>query len=299
MKHWTITKNTFKVSQFVTLQKNGDLELSPSFQRRPVWKAEAKSFLIDTIVRGLPMPIIILREKRVNLSQFSQINEVVDGQQRIRTVLSYISPHLLPDFDPARDCFTVKKIHNDEINDKRFSELPEDIRENILDYEFSVHTLPAKVDDREVLQIFARLNSTGTELRKQELRNAKFQGEFKTCVYGLASEQLDLWRNWGTFKEDEIARMEEVELTSEIIMLMLDDVRNKKPEAIDKVYSEYDESFPQKNEVSRRFRIVMEEINESLGSKMPSMFFRRKTVIYELIALYYDIIFGIRACYAL
>jgi hypothetical protein len=157
-------------------------------------------------VRGLPIPIIILREQRTDLSSLEPRREVVDGQQRIRTLFSYVDPTLLPDFKPSQDAFTVRPIHNEEIAGKAFSDLSPQMQHNILDYEFSVHILPAGTDDREVLQIFSRLNATGIKLNYQELRNAEFVGEFKTSMYELASEQLFRWRKWGVFTEYNIAR---------------------------------------------------------------------------------------------
>ena len=87
----------------------------------------------------------------------------------------------------------------------------------MLDYDFSVHVLPADTEDRDVLQIFARMNSTGLKLNDQELRNAEFYGSYKEAAYRLAYEQLGRWRSWGIFSETDIARMLEVEETSDII----------------------------------------------------------------------------------
>jgi uncharacterized protein with ParB-like and HNH nuclease domain len=81
-----IQKTFYKVTDFVTWQKNKQLRLSPEFQRLSVWKSGAKSYLIDTIVRGMPIPIIFLKDKRTDVDQFEPIREVVDGQQRLRTV---------------------------------------------------------------------------------------------------------------------------------------------------------------------------------------------------------------------
>src|ERR1700674_3712817 len=93
--------------------------------------------------------------------------------------------------------------------------LPADVRQAILDYQFSVHILPSSVDDREVLQIFARMNATGLKLNSQELRNAAYFGEFKTSMYAIAAEQLSRWRKWRIFSEGQLSRMSEVEITSE------------------------------------------------------------------------------------
>src|SRR5262249_53111899 len=105
-----------------------------------------------------------------------------------------IEPELLKDFDPNRDSFVVSKTHNKSIAGRTFRQLSPDIRKHILNYDFSVHVLPSDTDDRQVLQIFARMNATGVKLNEQELRNAEFYGAFKTLAYDLAYEQLNRWR---------------------------------------------------------------------------------------------------------
>ncbi|MFD2270569.1 DUF262 domain-containing protein [Undibacterium arcticum] len=86
-------------------RKSKTLVLSPSFQRRPVWNPGAKSFLIDTILRGLPIPIIFLRDQKTDLKTLLAKREVIDGQQRIRTILSYVCPKDLNDYNEANDTF--------------------------------------------------------------------------------------------------------------------------------------------------------------------------------------------------
>ena len=44
----------YSISDFLEWHRNGLLELSPDFQRREVWSEKAKSYLIDTILRGNP-----------------------------------------------------------------------------------------------------------------------------------------------------------------------------------------------------------------------------------------------------
>ena len=70
------------------------------------------------------------------------------------------------------------------------------------------------------MQIFSRMNSTGYKLNPQELRNAEWFGEFKAVAYELATEQLERWRRWNVFDSDQIARISEVELVSEFLMLI-------------------------------------------------------------------------------
>lgn len=291
MKVFDVTRTLYKVSDFLGWQKSGTLILSPSFQRRSVWKKGAKSYLIDTIVRGLPIPILFLRERRTDLNSFEPAREVIDGQQRIRTLISFISPELLKDLNEDRDIFTVLRSHNKELAGKPFAELDKDIKTRILDYQFSVHVLPSGIDDREVLQIFARMNSTGTKLKHQELRNAKFFGEFKTCMYELALKQLTRWRSWNIFTENNISRMDEVELTSELAIFMLNGISAKKKPIIDNFYRDYDKDFRQKNEIERRFDKVMDTIDDTLGSEMSMLPYKNKTLFYGLFIIIYETLF--------
>ncbi len=290
-----ITKTLYKVSDFLGWQKSGLLVLSPYFQRRPLWPPGAKSFLIDTIIRGLPIPIIFLREQKTDLTRLEHKREVVDGQQRIRTVLSFISPSSLENYDPARDHFQIKKAHNKELANKEFRELPADIQQSILDYVFSVHVLPSSIDDREVLQIFARMNSTGYKLNAQELRNAAHFGEFKTSMFKLAAEQLHRWRDWGIFTEDNISRMNEVELTSEFAQLMLGGIVGKSQPALDRLYRDKDEIYPERAEVERRFRHSMDVINDTIGEKVRHSPFRKRAPFYALFAVFYDAAYRIES----
>jgi hypothetical protein len=54
---------TYSINDFLEWSKNDQLELNPRFQRRSVWTDSARSYLIDTIVRGKPIPKVFIRQK--------------------------------------------------------------------------------------------------------------------------------------------------------------------------------------------------------------------------------------------
>lgn len=288
-----IQKTFYKVADFVTWLKNKQLELSPEFQRRAVWKSGAKSFLMDTIIKGLPIPIIFLRDKRTVLNRYEPSREIIDGQQRIRTVLSFVCPEFLSDYNEERDRFTIIKAHNREISGKVFSELDEETRRKILDYEFDAHILPSNIDDREIIQIFRRMNSTSYTVNKQELRNSEFFGEFKTSVYTLATEQLQRWRKWGVFNEDNISRMAEVEMTTECVdAIIKEDISGKSPSKLDKLYSGYDETYTHKKIVEDRFRKVMDAIEANFSATPKEWVFFKRTLFYVFFSFVYDLMYN-------
>ena len=293
MSSHQVSKTHYKVSDFISWAKASTLILSPSFQRRSVWPAGAKSYLMDTIVRGLPIPIIFLREQKTDLDSLEPKREVVDGQQRIRTLLSFIQSSLIKNYDPAKDGFTIKKTHNRDLAGKPFKDLAPEVRQSILDYQFSVHILPSSVDDREVLQIFARMNSTGLKLNSQELRNAAFFGEFKTSMYAVSAEQLQRWRNWRVFTESQISRMGEVEITSEFAQLMIKGLVGKTQKAIDNLYQEFDDEWAERSEIERRFRHCMDELEHAVGNELANTAFTNRAAFHALFSTVYDATFEI------
>ncbi len=295
MKNWHIEKASYSVGDFIAWQKDGVLILNPDFQRRAVWSAGAKSYLIDTVIRGLPMPVIFLREQKTDLKELKTTKEVVDGQQRIRTLLSYINPKLLSDYNVDKDYFEIKANHNKDLARKKFNELSEDIQRGILEYKFGVHVLPSSIEDRDVLQIFARMNASGVKLNSQEIRNALYTGPFKSTAYELAFEQIERWKSWKVFKPLDIARMLEAELVSEFMIAMINKgIVGKSQSGIDAIYKKYEDSnFSEGKEISLRFRTVMDTIEDVFNTKQPQNILTQRTLFYVLFILLYDLQFGI------
>lgn len=292
MRVFDISPTQFRVGDFVGWQRDKTLDLNPTFQRRSVWRLPARSYLLDTVVRGLPVPLIFLRE-RVELSSQRITREVVDGQQRLRSLFAFVDPGLLDDFKPARDEFTIQRNHNREIAGQRFSQLDAFWQSRILGYKFSVQILPAEIEDREVLQIFARLNSTGLKLTGQELRNAAYFGSFKTMMYDLGYEQFERWRRWDVVSDDEMTRMVEVEITSDLAMSMIDGLTGKTQKRLDALYARFDDQLPQAGEFIRRFRKTMDTVDDLLGSDLSTTVYRDQVHFFTLCVYIYDRLYGL------
>ncbi|WP_170226001.1 DUF262 domain-containing protein [Pseudonocardia cypriaca] len=281
-----VTKTVYSVLDFLEWQRQGTLNLRPYFQRNSVWTPKAKSQLIDTFLRGWPVPIIFLQMK-TDPGTLRNIRHVVDGQQRLRTILAYLDIDSLPDADES-DHFTVLRSHNREYGGMSFSALPQNIKERLIQTELSVHVLPTSMPDAELLQIFARLNSTGLRLNFQELRNAKYHGEFKQFAYDLSYEQLDRWREWETFTPHDIATMDDVEFTSELIYLALHGVSAKSKSTLDRMYEDFDDEFRFADAVLERLRLafgIVDDLVRPDKSGRQLRRFRQQGWLYSLFAL--------------
>lgn len=90
MNVYKTDRASYDASDFQGWQAGGALEITPKFQRRPVWRTPARSFFIDTMLRGMTEPPLYFRLSQ-NLQKTKTIREVVDGQQRVRAVLEFIT----------------------------------------------------------------------------------------------------------------------------------------------------------------------------------------------------------------
>jgi len=268
---------TASINDFREWYSKGELVLAPEFQRREVWNPKAKSYLIDTILNGFPIPAIYVRQK-INLKTQKTIREVVDGQQRIGSILDYI-----------HNKFVVLKVHNKKYADLTFSELPDEVKEKFLDFDLSVDFLVG-ADDLDVLEVFARINSYTVVLNQQEKLNAEFSGEFKQVVFKLGRDHLEFWRRNKILTNYNIMRMKEAELATDLVIGMLDGIQDRKK--IKYYYKKYDDNFPQKEKVVDRFKRCIDAIAEIYSDKLIGSPFRRTTLFYSLFCAIYDIIYG-------
>ena len=291
MQSFDIKKVQYRVTDFINWKRSGTIDLNPKFQRRSVWKKDAKSFFIDTVIKGLPAPIIYLRET-VDLNTQDTMREVIDGQQRLRTLFAFIDNELLDDYKPGKDKFLIKKTHNKELANFGYKKLSDKLKTRILSYEFSTHILPINTEDRDVLEMFARLNSTGTRLNHQELRNATFFGEFKTLMYELAYEQLERWRKWGVFNEDDISRMKEVEFLSDFVIDIIQGVSGKTKNKIDKFYKKNDSEFPYDKNTSKTIRSLFDLYDRIIGNESKNTIYKNEVYFYTLMYYLYEMKFG-------
>jgi hypothetical protein len=292
MDHWNVKRTVYSVGDFLGWMKGGELELSPSFQRRPVWKPKAKAFFLDTLIRGLPVPIVFVREK-LNVQTLRTVREIVDGQQRLRSVFAFIDPSSLKNYKRERDDFTLMKTYSPDYPGLGFGDLPKEVREEILGYQFSVDVLPRNADDAAVLNIFKRLNSTGVRLNDQELRNAEYFGEFSASVYDMALNNLGRWRKWSLFTEDAIARMEEAEFVSELYVLMHQGIFGRNKSVLDSYYKANDEEFASRKICEKRLSTVLNIIESHFGEEVKSSVFQKRTLFFVLFAAIYDYSYGL------
>lgn len=285
-----VARTSYAVVDFLEWQRQGTLNLSPFYQRRPVWNPRVKSLLMDSLVRGFPIPLIFLHNQ-LDMRTSKTVRQVVDGQQRLRTILSFIDPDCIADPDEWDD-FRILRSHNRDYGNLAFAELPDDVQSNLLQTPLSVNVLPADIADVTVLQIFQRMNSTGIKLNPQEIRNGSYFGEFKDASYALAYEQSQRWIKWGLFDRQQVAQMREVEFVSDLLGLILRGVAARSDSYINSLYREFDERFDDRGVAEDKFRAAFDTLAPLYDGRtrheMPARF-RSTAWFYALFAVVLDV----------
>ena len=225
------------IQDLLNFHKDGSLNISPWYQRRSVWSDPQKAYLVNTIFEKKPVPSVYIRHQ-IDVDLEKSIKEVVDGQQRIRSIISY-----------RDDEFAAR--HPDHRGKVKYSELSRPQKETFLATALSVGYLIG-AQDQDVIEIFGRINSISKTLNPQEKRNAQHSGEFKQFSLSQAAERLPFWRTTGIFSATDISRMQEVQYISDLVINMIEGLSDYNPKSIDNYYRQYDEEFPQRDELYER-----------------------------------------------
>lgn len=155
--------------------ERGDI-IIPFYQRKYVWKIEQASRLIESFLMGLPVPQVFLY-----VNDEDQL-EVIDGQQRIRSV-AYFFEGLFGEEDNKgkRTTFKLKGLsERSEYNGKTFKELSSKDQRRLRNATLraiNIKQLKPSLRNDSVFHIFERLNTGGTQLKPQEIRNAVYRGK--------------------------------------------------------------------------------------------------------------------------
>jgi hypothetical protein len=245
------------ISWFQEQYKLGRLTLRPPFQRKPVWTQKQRSALIESILLNIPIP-----EVYVQVSQAEDGSEefgVVDGQQRLRTILQFVGLEKADDQEGedhnffALDALPVASPHRGIV----FADVSGEPRRLFYQYEICVRLL--YTDSLRVVEdVFKRLNKFSLPLKPQELRNATFHGPFIKLSEEFADN--DYWAVNRIISPAAIRRMTDIEMMSDLLIGLLHGPQGGSAKIIDGYYDQYEQyedQFPEQERVRKEFEATL------------------------------------------
>jgi hypothetical protein len=258
------------IQELLNAYAREELNVSPWYQRRAVWTTAHKSYLINTIFVTMPVPSIYIRHT-LDLDQEKTIKEVVDGQQRVRSIIDY-----------RANAFSAR--HPEHKKRVFFNDLSPTQRHAFLMAKLPVAYLIG-ADDSDVIEIFGRLNAVSKTLNAEEKRAAQYSGEFHQFCLREAVARLSIWRELRIFTATNISRMEEVQFVAELSMALVNGMTDFSAARIDAAYKQWDEDFPERESVLGRLDRVFKLIGSLKPEAIRDTIFSRSPVFYSLVVV--------------
>ncbi len=207
-----VITRTPNVNVLLSRLSSGRLDLAPDFQRRVgIWSTQKKSRLIESILLKIPLPTMYAADAPDHEDTWL----VVDGVQRLSTIASFVKPLEFP--DPKFTRLTGLEYLK-EYEDKTFDDLSPRLKARIDETEFVLNLIRRGTPAPVMFNIFARINTGGSPLTRQELRHALTPGEGRVVLANLAVAKEFVSATGGRVRDD---RMEAREMILRFIAFHL------------------------------------------------------------------------------
>jgi hypothetical protein len=188
---------SMSIGEWISLYENGEIDIHPEFQRFFRWTHEQKTRLIESILLGIPIPPIFVSQRK------DGIWDIIDGLQRLSTIFQFVGilkdenkkliDPLIPDKTKYLPSLEGKKW-NDQDDSKNSFDMS--LRLYLKRAKLYVNILERESDEIAKYELFQRLNTGGSPLSDQEIRN---------CILVQKKREMFFWmRNlaeYENFKE--------------------------------------------------------------------------------------------------
>lgn len=186
----SITPRGMSVQEAYRLFRENRLIVNRKYQRKLVWSLDEKQYLIDSLIKDYPIPLILLADASTGGSAYY---EIMDGMQRLNAIFGFIDNVFsvenkffdTNEFSRAKQAADAGFFVPASKDESQFYN-PETCAD-ILDYQLAVTIFPID-SEAQVTDVFGRINSGGRQLSAQEKRQAGMVDDFSMLVRELGSE---------------------------------------------------------------------------------------------------------------
>lgn len=234
-----------------------------------LWPDSAQKYFINTIIQEYPFQPIYVNEY-VKMKTRRVAKDVVDGQQRLTTIKSFVDGKLRLGRESG------------ELAGKRFQDLDDETQNMILAYSVPVITI-TRSSQSEILEMFRRMNSFMVPLNPAEKRHSQFHGKFKLFVARVADEFSPMFHEFGVLTEKQIVRMADAELITDLSDIVARGIKNRQPAMLQNLYKYNDEEFIREEEFEEKIFHSLDFVRSNL-SELSHSHIMKSYAFYSLIA---------------
>lgn len=173
------------IGEWLSLYENREIDIHPEFQRFFRWTPDQKSRLIESVLLGIPIPPVFVSQRK------DGVWDVVDGLQRLSTIYQFVGILRGEDDEPIQPLRLGKTKYLPALEGKRWeddtsseSSFTPEQRLLVKRSKISVSIILRESDDLAKFELFQRLNTGGSSLTQQEVRN---------CILVMVNRELYLW----------------------------------------------------------------------------------------------------------
>lgn len=167
-----IGEDPFSIFEYLRQLEKGKITIQPDFQRNQVWSRKQQSQFIESIILNFPLPPIYLNETK------EATFIVIDGLQRSTALDQFY-----------KNEFALSGLEAiPKYNGRKFQDLPETLQSKFEDKKLTVFVLKPSTPMVVIYDLFNRINTGGTQLNRQEVRNCIFIGKSTRLLKGLSEE---------------------------------------------------------------------------------------------------------------
>lgn len=276
MFNFTDTRKSIK--EISAMFENASLIVDDTYQRRSVWGEKDKIRLVETILLNLIIPVLFFWKADTDPDTGASITHIVDGQQRIKAICSYINNEfkLKPQF--LLDDYAKNKYAN-----KLFKDLDAEDKKAFWNYQLMVIDIDPAASRSDIITMFNRLNLTDYNLNDQEKRNS-MSGEFATLARELS--EAPIWDEYHLFTTTDIKRMKDVEFCASLILLYRKGIIDQTDQtALNQAYDELQENYKDAENDKNAIFAVIDLIPQFFLSDEVAKFLKKKTQLYTLFSV--------------